>query len=119
MLILVIVIPIFFLFFLLAIICFIRYYNRNNPFNPIRSGVGQQQQQQQSDNNNNNNDNNNNAVLAALSSFPYIIIINATGRANQDRITFNNQKNNPLLLNRQTNSILSNETLLVTWNCIN
>lgn len=53
----------------------------------------QQQQQQDSNNNNNNNDNNNNNAVAVVSSnnfgsFPFFIIINATGRANEDRLTF-------------------------------
>lgn len=68
--------------------------------------IGQQQQQQESNNNNNaNNNNNNDNVIVANSGFPFIIIINATGRANEERrIAFKNPFESTSLLEWTTSA---------------
>lgn len=88
------VIPVVLIVVLAAVLSILRASSSSSAATALTQ---QQQQQQDNNNNNNNNDNNsnnNNAVVVATSTgtttytSPLIIIINATGRANDERLVF-------------------------------
>lgn len=96
-LLLILLIPLLIIILLTAIVALIRVVTASSSA-ATTAALGQQQQQQQ-DNNNNNNDNNNNNnanVVAALNPFanifpfrfPFVIVVNATGRGNPDNNKF-------------------------------
>ena len=112
----VLVVPLFLILFFVAIVAVVRIVASSS--SSSAAAAAQQQQQQQSDNNNNNNnaDNNNNAAVVSSvsgSSFPFFIIINATGRALEERLSFKR----PTLFGHNSHDdvqMVKNETFLLT-----